>query len=103
MAWAVVQNTGTFNATAGTTLAVAFGSNVTAGNRIIVLGLALGGSATTATLSATDTRSTPYTAIATTLATHATALFRAKSSTASSRHPGPAPSRSQRACPPTSG
>jgi hypothetical protein len=78
MAWAVVQNTGTFNATAGTTLAVAFGSNVTAGNRIIVLGLALGGSATTATLSATDTRSTPYTAIATTLATHATALFRAQ-------------------------
>jgi hypothetical protein len=76
MAWTVVQNTGTFNATAGTSLAVAFGSNVTAGNRIIVLGIALGGSATTATLSATDTRSTPYSAIATTLATHATALFR---------------------------
>jgi hypothetical protein len=67
---------GTFNATPGTTAAIAFGSNVTAGNRIIVLGLALGGSATTATLSATDTRSTPYSAIATTLATHATALFR---------------------------
>jgi hypothetical protein len=76
MAWAVVQGTGTFNATPGTTAAIAFGSNVTAGNRIIVLGLALGGSATTATLSATDTRSTPYSAIATTLATHATALFR---------------------------
>lgn len=79
MAWAVVQNTGTFNATAGTTLAVGFGaSTVTAGNRLILLAMGLGGSAATATFSATDTRSTTYSGIAATLTTHATALFRAQ-------------------------
>lgn len=73
-----VQSVGTFNATAGTSLAVTFsaGSPVTAGNRLVVLAMALGGSATTTVFSATDTLGTSYSPIAATLTTHSTALFR---------------------------
>jgi hypothetical protein len=75
MAWTAVQNNGTFVASAGSTLALAFGSNVTVGNRIIVCGVFLGASGTTA-FSATDNLGNTYTAIPASLSLNATAGFR---------------------------
>jgi hypothetical protein len=69
VAWANVQSGGTFQATAGTTLALAYGSPVVAGNRLIAVCIwtAASGAATTCTV--TDSQGNTWTAIPETLAT----------------------------------
>lgn len=67
MAWAHVQNTGTFAISAGTTLAQAYGSNVTSGNRLIAV--CIWEKTNTTTCALTDTQGNTWSAIAGTLAT----------------------------------
>lgn len=76
MAWANVQNGGTFNAAAGTTAVQAFGSNVVAGNLLIVFCVWV--SSTTATCAVTDSQGNTYTGIAATLATNSTQASRSQ-------------------------
>lgn len=69
MAWAHVQSVGAFTTAAGTTRALAYGSNVTAGNMLIAACIWIGGSATTATCALTDTIGNTWSPIAATLTT----------------------------------
>lgn len=69
MSWANIQSTGTFNATAGTTLALAYGSNVTAGNRLIAVCIWSGGGTEVMTCAVTDSQGNTWAGVAGSLAT----------------------------------
>lgn len=67
MAWAFVQGTGAFTASAGTTRALAYGSNVTSGNRLIAF--CVWTAAASATCALTDTQGNVWAGVAGSLAT----------------------------------
>lgn len=62
MAWAHVQSGGTFAASSGTTVALAYGSNVTAGDRLVARCIWAAGIGHTLTGALTDTQGNTWTA-----------------------------------------
>lgn len=69
MAWAFVKGSGAFTSSAGTTRALAFGSNVAAGNRLIAVCV---WTSNTATCSVADSQGNSWAAVGASLATAGT-------------------------------
>jgi hypothetical protein len=76
MAWGILQNGGTFNNSAGTTLGLAYGSNVQSGTRLIAVCLWIGIGVGTTTCTVADSLGNTWAGVAASLATNSTAVSR---------------------------